>query len=294
MSEGGASGAGDGARVRVALVANPESGLGTARAELETELRAAGAEVVCFDLDQLPDAAGCGVDRLVVAGGDGMLGPAAEAAQAAGVPFALLPTGTANDFARGMGLSLDPREACRVAVRGQRTRNLDLARMDGRPFVNTASVGLSVHAADRAVPLKRVIGRFAYMLGALGAGFTESPVPCRVVCDDEQLFAGKAWQVIVANSGRFGAGSSVEEADPGDGLLDATVIPAGTRLRLPRYAYAMRRGRISSTGQARHGRGCRVRLEVPREEAYNVDGELACHGSAEFRVERSAARIVLS
>jgi diacylglycerol kinase family enzyme len=275
-------------------VANPESGANTDRAALEAELRSAGAEVVCFGLDQLEEAAACGVDRLVVAGGDGMLGPAAAASRAAGVPFALVPTGTANDFARGMGLSLDPAEACRVAVRGQRTRSLDLARMDGRPFVNTASVGLSANAADRAVPLKRVIGRFAYMFGALWAGFVENPVRCRVACDGEELFAGKAWQVIIANSGRFGAGSSVEEADPGDGLLDATVVPAGTRVALPRYAYAMRRGRISSAGHARHGRGCHVRLEVPKDESFNVDGELVCHGAADFRVERSAAEIVLS
>ena len=281
------------AAIRVALVANPESGVNTDRTALEAELRAAGAEVVCFDLEQFEDAAACGVDRLVVAGGDGMLGPAAEAAQAAGIPFALLPTGTANDFARGMGLPLEPIEACRVAVRGRRTRPLDLARMDGRPFVNTASVGLSANAADRAVPLKKVIGRFAYMFGAVWAGFTESPVRCRVVCDGEELFAGKAWQVIVANSGRFGAGSSVEEADPADGLLDATVVPAGKRIVLPRYAYAMRRGRISSAGQARHGTGCHVRLEVPKEQPYNVDGEVVCQGTADFRVERSAARIVL-
>ena len=279
--------------LRVSLVANPASGLHTDRAELEAELRRAGAEVVCFEVGDLEGAVACGADRLVVAGGDGMLGPAAEAAKAVGVPFALLPTGTANDFARGAGIPLDPREACRIAVRGKRLATLDLARMDGRPFVNTASVGLSVQAAGRAVPLKRVIGRFAYMLGALGAGFTASPVRCRIECDEEELFEGKVWQAIVANTGRFGAGSSVGEADPGDGLLDATVIPAGTRLRLPGYAYAMRRGRISEAGQARHCRGTRVRLELPRTETYNVDGELVRHGSADFWVERGAAQIVL-
>jgi len=279
--------------VRVALVANPESGLATNRAELEQELRRAGAQVTCFGLEQLEQAAACGVDRLVVAGGDGMLGPALEAARSADVPLALLPTGTANDFARGMGLPLEHLAATRLAVQGERLKVFDLARMDGRPFLNTASVGLSVQAAGRAVPLKKLIGRFAYMLGALRAGFTESPVVCRVVCDGEELFSGKAWQVIVANSGRFGAGSSVEEADPADGLLDATVIPAGSRVHLPAYAYAMRRGRIASSGSARHGRGRRVRLEVPAGEPYNVDGEVVRHGSADFRVERAAARMVV-
>lgn len=279
--------------MRVALVANPESGLATNRAELEQELRRAGAEVTCFGLEQLEQAAACGVDRLVVAGGDGMLGPALEAARSADVPLALLPTGTANDFARGMGLPLEHLAATRLAVQGERLKVFDLARMDGRPFLNTASVGLSVQAAGRAVPLKKLIGRFAYMLGALRAGFTDSPVVCRVVCDGEELFSGKAWQVIVANSGRFGAGSSVEEADPADGLLDATVIPAGSRIHLPSYAYAMRRGRIASSGSARHGRGRRVRLEVPAGEPYNVDGEVVRHGSADFRVERAAARMVV-
>jgi len=277
----------------VALVANPRSGPGTDRAELETELSRAGAEVVCFGLDQLDEAAAYGVDRLVVAGGDGMLGLAADASRTAGVPFALVATGTANDFARGAGLPLEPVEACRLAVQGRRLRTLDVARMDGRPFLNTASIGLSVLAADRAVPLKRVLGRFAYMLGAARAGLTASPVRCRITCDGEELFAGKAWQAIVANSGRFGAGSSVEEADPGDGLLDATVIPAGSRLRLPGYAYAMRTGAIARAGDARHGRGRLLGLEVPDELAYNVDGELVRHGSANFWVERAAAQVVL-
>jgi diacylglycerol kinase (ATP) len=279
--------------VRVSLVANPASGLHTDRSELEAELRDHGADVVCFAIEQIEEAAACGVERLVVAGGDGMLGPAAAAARDAGVPFALIPTGTANDFARGAAIPLDPREASRLAVHGQRLAWLDLGRMDGRPFVNTASVGLSAFAAGRAVPLKRVIGRFAYMLGALRAGVTAAPVRCRVTRDGEELFSGKVWQAIVANSGRFGAGSSVGEADPGDGLLDATVIPAGGRIHLPGYAYAMRRGRISEAGAARHGRGGRVRLELSRERTYNVDGELVRHGSADFWVERAAAQVVL-
>jgi diacylglycerol kinase family enzyme len=150
-----------------------------------------------------------------------------------------------------------------------------------------------VQAADRAVPLKRAIGRSAYVLGAVRAGLTAAPVRCRVACDGEELFGGNAWQAIVANTGRFGAGTSVGAADPGDGLLDATVIPAGSRLQLPGYAYAMRTGQISRAGAARHGRGRRVRVEVARELTWNVDGELVRHRSATFWVEREAAGMVL-
>ena len=74
---------------------------------------------------------------------------------ALGVPLAVVATGTANDFARRMGLSDDLGTACRLAVRGTRLRRLDLARIDGRPFVNVASAGLAPAAAR---PFQLVVG----------------------------------------------------------------------------------------------------------------------------------------
>ena len=281
------------AGIRIALVANPESGHHTDHPALEEELRLAGAEVASFGLEQLDEAASSGIDRLVVAGGDGMVGPAADAAGRAGVPLAVLPTGTANDFVRGAGIPLDVPSACRLAVTGQELRRLELGRMNGRPFINTASLGLSVHAAREAVSLKRKLRRFAYMFGALRAGVTQSPMRCRVVCDGEEFFAGKAWQAIVAASGRFGAGSSVAAADSGDGLLDIVVVPAGPRTRLVRYAYAMRRGHIASAGQACHRRSAHTHVEIGDDDYWNVDGELDCRGSAEFTAEPAAVRVVV-
>ena len=90
---------------------------------------------------------GAGAERLVVAGGDGSVAPAAERAGELGVPLAVLPTGTANDFARATGLPEDLDEACALAVGGGAVRTLDLGRKDGRPFVNACSAGLAVDAA---------------------------------------------------------------------------------------------------------------------------------------------------
>ena len=111
-----------------------------------------------------------GIDRVVLSSGDGGVGPAAEAAGAAGVPLAVIPSGTANDFARRMRLPDDPRQAARLAVRGEHRRRLDLARMGDRPFVNVATAGLAVAATRRASPLKRVLGPLAYLAGAAAAG----------------------------------------------------------------------------------------------------------------------------
>ena len=77
-----------------------------------------GAEVRRFGMDELDEAVACGADRVVVAGGDGSIAPVAAAAGAAGLPLAVVPAGTANDFARRLGLPDGLSAACRLAVRG--------------------------------------------------------------------------------------------------------------------------------------------------------------------------------
>ncbi len=260
--------------MRVVLLANEASGSGTDAADLETALRAEGADVRRLPIDRCDEAAGQEPERVIVAGGDGSVAPAADAAGELGVPLAVLATGTANDFARRMELPDDAAEACRLAVRGTRLRRLDLARLDDRPFVNVANAGLATAAARRAGPLKGALGPLAYMVGAARTAVTERPVRCAVSCDGDEVFAGEAWQLMVGCSGAFGAGSRLAEADPADGLLDVVAIAAGPRLRLARHAYGLRRGRVSEQPGVVHGRGRAVDLDLPPDARMNVDGEL--------------------
>lgn len=277
----------------LALIANERAGSRTTRAALETELRGLGADVRCFGPHQLDDAVAVAPDRLVAAGGDGTIGAAAGAAADAGIPLAVIPAGTANDFARGLEIPADIPAACRIAVEGATLRRLELGRMDGRPFVNVASTGLAAEAAERAEALKPRLGPLAYLLGALWAGARSAPVGCRVSANGQEVFAGEAWQVIVAVSGRFGGGSSVDAADPDDGLLDVAVVPGGSRRHLPRYGLRMRSGAIADDPRVCHARGDSVRLDVAPREAWNVDGEVLRHGPAELTVERQAFAVVL-
>ena len=99
-------------------------------------------------------------------------------------------------------------------------------------------------------------------------------VRCSVRCDGREVFSGHAWQLTIACSGAFGAGSRVQEADPGDGLLDVVAMAAGPRARLARYAYGLRRGRVSEQPGVVHDRGTVVDLDLPAGERLNVDGEL--------------------
>ena len=278
--------------ISIALVANPGSGSCDPE-EVEAYLRAAGAEVQRFELDQAERAAASGAERVVVAGGDGSVAPVAAAAGRAGVPLGVVPAGTANDFARRLGLPDDAEEACVVAVRGDRLRPLDLGWMAERPFVNVASLGLPAPAARKASSWKRALGPLAYAAGALGAGLTAKPVPCRATCDDAPVHDGPAWQVTVACSGAFGAGSRIEEADPSDGELDLVAVAARSRVLLPALAWRLRRGRVTEGPGVRHARGTRIELDAPPGAAFNVDGELVEHGPAHFTISPRAFELVV-
>jgi len=138
--------------MRIALVANRASGGGLDPAPLAAALD--GAEIFGCDEQDLERVREWGPERIAVAGGDGTLGPVAELAGSLGVPLAVIPTGTANDFARAHGLPTDHVEAARLAASGESLRALELGRLaDGRPFVNVASAGLASVAARRAQPL---------------------------------------------------------------------------------------------------------------------------------------------
>ncbi len=278
----------------VALVANERSGSNEA-AQCAEHLRAYGAEVTSFDVGAVEAAIDAGADRVVVAGGDGSIAPVAAAAGAADIPLAVVPAGTANDFARRLGLPESVSAACRLAVHGTILRPLELGWMNGtHPFVNVASAGLPAPAAERASGWKGRLGPLAYAAGALSAGMSAKPLTCLVLCDEgRELLAGEAWQVTVAASGAFGAGAEVDEADPSDGALEVLAIEAGPRIGLVSLAYRLRRGRVASDPRAFHARCEHAEVQVPDCTRFNVDGELITEGDARFRAVKDAFRLVV-
>jgi diacylglycerol kinase (ATP) len=278
---------------RVVLLANPEAGSGGAE-PVERELRADGAELATYPIDDAQPALESDPERIVVAGGDGSIGAAAALAARAGVPLAVVPVGTANDFARALGVPGELERACRLAVSGASTRAIELGRMDGRPFVNVASIGLPPVAARRARGLKRWMGPLSYAVGAVGAGLRAKPVDCRVMAaGGDEAFAGRAWQATVACSGAFGGGARLE-TDSHDGQLDAVVLEAGSRAGLLRRAYGMRSGRLEGQRGVRHRRAPSFVVEVGPDTAFNVDGELAVRsGPVRFTVEPAAVEVVV-
>jgi diacylglycerol kinase family enzyme len=277
------------APVRLAVAANTASGGGLDPAPLLAVMP--GAEL--FGCDEFERISAWRPERIAVAGGDGTIGPLAALAGRLDVPLAVIPAGTANDFARVHGLPDDPVAAARLAATGTTTRTLDLGELaDGRPFVNVASAGLASVAARRAQPLKHRLGPLAYAVGAARAAATARPLRATVRAGDRALFSGSCWQVIVAVSGAFGGGSGVAEADPRDGVLDVVVVPAGSRLGLARRAWGLRTETIARQRGVEHARGRVIEVESNGAEL-NVDGELRRGGLERVTVRPRAFSLVV-
>jgi diacylglycerol kinase family enzyme len=147
------------------LIVNP--GAGSARPdadELATEARRRGIEVHVLASGDDPAAIARAADAevLAMAGGDGSLSQVAEVAIDRGLPFACVPFGTHNHFARDAGLDRDDPFAALDAFAGGREQLIDVGRVNGRVFLNNVSLGLYarlVHHRERRRRRREILAR---------------------------------------------------------------------------------------------------------------------------------------
>jgi diacylglycerol kinase family enzyme len=130
------------------LIMNPWSGGGKVeKFELERLCRERGIEPIVLykgsDLLALAeDAVARGADVIGMAGGDGSQALVASVASRHGIPFVVVPAGTRNHFALDLGIDRADVVGALDAFHEGVDRQIDLAEVNGRTFVNNASMGL--------------------------------------------------------------------------------------------------------------------------------------------------------
>jgi YegS/Rv2252/BmrU family lipid kinase len=206
------------------LLLNPSSGNAKNADFWVDMLRDAGIEVKVDEPDADGNLRGLAeTDWLIVAGGDGTLRLHAAACSKAGCTLGVLPSGTGNDFARGLGIPLDPREAARTIGDGIR-QAVDVGQIDGEVFLNAAHVGFAAAVTrDVAAARKNWWGRFAYLRTVFERlrdlrGFKAT------IHGESESHQGRWLQVTVANGSSFGGGQQAFDASPFDGQLDVFAI----------------------------------------------------------------------
>lgn len=294
---------------RVALVINAASRRGAGVADELAGLVRRSGDLGQVDVRVHPISSGAevgatldralaeGPDLLIVGGGDGTVSAAAGRVAHTGVVLGVLPLGTANDFARTLDLPTDPRQALYALLAGK-VVDLDLGRVDETPYLNVASIGLSVGVTERLSDAwKRRLGPAAYPLAALRAYVRHEPFTAWLEFPDHDhpsLELPGLLQLAVGNGRHYGGGNAVSPtASLDDHLLDVYAIRHGRITDHVSMAHLFRSGRFVEHERVDHLTTRRVLVRTDREMAVNLDGELAARTPAEFSVERNAVHVVV-
>jgi lipid kinase YegS len=172
-----------------------------------------------------------GYPTLIAGGGDGTLREVAEtlALNGGSASLALLPLGTANDFARSAGVPLDAHGA--LALLDQPPRPVDLGEVGGELFLNMATGGFgSQVTANTSEDLKKILGGAAYLFTGLSR-FSELRAASGVLHGPDFRWEGELLALGIGNGRQAGGGHVLcPGAYADDGLLDVSILPAPTEV----------------------------------------------------------------
>lgn len=296
-SAGSTGGAG-----RAALVINARSRLGSrAGALVAAALRRHGLEldrvVRVRRPSRLRDAVEAilerGADRVIVGGGDGTLGTVASRLALTPVRLGVIPLGTANDFARTLGIPFDLARAAEIAA-GAHVRPIDMARANGSYFLNVASIGLSV-ATTRLIShrLKQWFGPAAYAFaGALA--FTRHPLFLARLDSPGGSSELAVHQLVVGNGRFYGGGVLVSGGSTlDDGTLAVYTLGARGRWALIRTVAMLRLGVLIEKPGDIFLQSPEVYVSTrPEGLPVNLDGEIRTRTPVRFSVVPAAIQVL--
>lgn len=228
---------------------------------------------------------------VILGGGDGSLSSNVDHFVGQDTVFAVLPLGTANSFARTLGLPLELDGAIDVIAHGTRKR-IDLGIIDGDYFANAAALGLSPLIAD-TVPhtLKRYLGMVGYLIWAVRVAFKFRPFRLRVTKDDGSIEKSWATEARIAN-GRFHGGVELVEdqsLDSGEMVIQAVTGKSVFGLAWSWFATLFKlRNRAQTTTE---WRGKNMRLEARPAQKISIDGEIAAKTPVTVEIARGAIEV---
>ena len=258
-------------------------------------LGAAGIEVIDKHPVEEPDAMraiiqraiAAGAPMVVVGGGDGSLSTTIDDFLGTDTVFAFLPLGTANSFAKTLGVPIDLDGAIDVIANGRRKR-IDLGYVDKDYFANAAAMGMSPLIAE-TVPhqLKRWLGMLGYAIWAIRVAFKFRPFRLHV---DDGTTVHKVWatEARIANGTHHGGVELVESArlDSGEIVIQAVTGRSLVLLAWSWFATLFKLKARKLTYTEFHGRTLHIKAKPPQR--ISIDGELSARTPVTVGVARAA------
>jgi YegS/Rv2252/BmrU family lipid kinase len=233
-----------------------------------------------------------GAPMVIIGGGDGSLSSAVDDVVDRDCVFALLPLGTANSFARTLGIPLTLDGAIDTIASGKR-RRVDLGIINGDYFANAAALGLSPMIGS-TVPhkLKRYLGVFGYLIWATWCLVRFRPFRLSV---DDGKEKRTVWttEVRIFN-GRFHGGVELaDEAEVDSGEIVVQAVIGRSMLKLIWDWFAKYFKLPARQAMSEEFRGERLLIDTRPRQRISVDGEVVAKTPATVEVAHKAIDVVV-
>jgi YegS/Rv2252/BmrU family lipid kinase len=235
-----------------------------------------------------------GAPMVIVGGGDGSLSCAVDELVDRDCVFALLPLGTANSFARTLGIPLDLEGAVQTIATGRR-RRVDLGLIDGDYYANSAAIGLSP-LIGATVPhgLKRWLGRLGYLLWAIWSVYRFKPFRLVIETEDGKVHEMEALEVRIANGAYHGGVEVVDDAKVDSGQIVVQAVTGRAKHRLIRnWLAVLMKDRRSKKETVTDFHGTRLRIITDPPLPISIDGEVLGRTPAIVEVAEYAIEVVV-
>src|SRR3954464_4793029 len=222
---------------------------------------------------QAADAARRGADVVTAAGGDGTINEVVNGLDGLDVPLGIIPLGTANDFARQVGIPSDADHAMDVILQ-RKPKRFDTASLNGRRFLNVSTGGVGAEAtAETPASAKETLGPMAYAISGMRKLAEFKPYRAKFAGDDFE-YDGEFLMFAVGLTKSTGGGTMVPPmASANDGLLDLCIVEAMTRREFASVGLKVKRGEHIGHPKVHYRQLRNVTIDASETLSVNVDGE---------------------
>lgn len=248
-----------------------------------------------YDDDDIVEGLDDSYHHVLIAGGDGTINHIVNLLKCAklDIPIAVLPTGTANDFATMLGMPSDISSACKKILSGE-IAEVDLGKVNGKYFINVFSCGLFTDASQRTPSiLKNTFGKLAYYFSSLQELPNFKKLQLTVQSDGKVIYAGKSLLFLVFNGKTAGNLKIAYLSNVQDGLLDVLILPGDNIVETIRtVAHYLRRDTHSYPKDVVHVKSNNIRITSLNDEITDIDGQPGPSFPIEITCEPKALRII--
>jgi YegS/Rv2252/BmrU family lipid kinase len=240
---------------------------------------------------------------VLTAGGDGSLNEAANALAYSEVALGVLPTGTANVWARQIGMPIPAplyhaqlADAARAICSGL-IRPIDLGRANERYFLLWSGAGLDAFVTSKIEPRPPWVKRWGvagYGLRAVWHALHYRGTPMTIELDDQPPRRDRALMVLISNIQLYaGIVRPSREACVDDGWLDVCIFKGTSFAYTARHFISIAAGLSAQDPQLINLRGRRIRISARQPAAVHVDAEPMGSTPIEVQVAPRALRVIV-